>query len=78
MRLPLLSKAPCYAKQKRTQRQKLLENAGVDTSKLTKMDALDAALCALTAHHFAHGNFKCYGGATSGFIVIPDSPLAHD
>jgi len=42
------------------------------------MDALDAALCALTAHHFAHGNFKCYGGATSGFIVVPGSPLAHD
>jgi predicted RNase H-like nuclease len=35
------------------------------------MDALDAALCALTAHHFALGNFKCYGDATSGFIVVP-------
>jgi hypothetical protein len=34
------------------------------------MDALDAALCALTARHFALGNFKGYSGATSGFLSL--------
>jgi len=67
---------PCSTKQKLTQRRKLLENAGVDTSKLTNMDALDAALCALTAHYFAHDKCKKYGNAETGHIIVPRDALS--
>jgi len=59
------------AKQKRPLRRGLLRRANIDASKLTNIDQIDAALCALTAHHLALGNYKCYGDATSGFIVVP-------
>lgn len=59
------------AKQKRRIRRRLLNRANIDTSKLTNIDQIDAALCALTAHDFALGNYKCYGDATSGLIVVP-------
>jgi predicted nuclease with RNAse H fold len=64
------------AKQKRTVRRDLLNRAGVDISKLTNIDKVDAALCALAAHHFALGTFKTYGEAMTGLIVVPRSALA--
>jgi predicted nuclease with RNAse H fold len=63
------------AKQKRRVRRDLLNRANIDGSKLNNIDQIDAALCALAAHQFALGNFKSYGDATSGFIVVPGSPL---
>jgi len=59
------------AKQKRTERPALLDQAGVDTSILKSIDAIDAALCALTARHFLGGTFKTYGDSESGLIVVP-------
>jgi hypothetical protein len=59
------------AKQKRTNRPNLLRQAGIDTAELTSIDSLDAALCALAAHHLAVGTFKAYGETVSGFIVVP-------
>ena len=64
------------AKKKGNVRLDLLKRAGVDTSKLTNIDQLDAALCALTAHHFALGRFKTYGEALTGLIVVPGKSLA--
>jgi predicted nuclease with RNAse H fold len=63
------------AKKKRAIRLDLLNRANIDTSKLTNIDQIDAALCAFTAHQFALGNYKCYGDAMSGFIVVPGTPL---
>ena len=59
------------ARKKRTIRRELLERAGVDTSKLTNIDTLDAALCALMAHYFSLGSFKTYGEGPTGLIVVP-------
>lgn len=64
------------AKHKRRVRRDLLNCANIDTSKLTNIDQIDAALCAFTAHRFALGNYRCYGDATSGFIVVPGRQLA--
>jgi hypothetical protein len=43
------------AAQKRTQRQELLRQARIALAPLTSNDLIDAALCALTAHHAASG-----------------------
>lgn len=65
------------ARQKRPQRLALLEQAGINTAPLTSIDRIDAALCALAAHHLASG-FPCrvYGEPASGLIVVPQRPLA--
>lgn len=63
------------AKAKRTVRRDLLRSAGIDTRSLTNVDTLDAALCALTAHHLANGDFRSYGEAETGFIVVPRMAL---
>lgn len=63
------------ASQKRKQRRALLENAGVDLTKLTNIDLVDAALCALTAYYAASGR-EClsYGEQSSGLIIVPIQP----
>lgn len=60
------------AAQKRTQRRELLQQAGIDLAALTSIDWIDAALCALTAHHAASGG-ACvhYGESETGWIVVP-------
>ena len=59
------------AKQKRVDRPRLLREAGLSIDSLTNIDLVDAALCALAAHHFLAGTFKTYGDAAEGFIVVP-------
>jgi predicted nuclease with RNAse H fold len=61
------------AKRKRAQRRALLTEAGIDLAALTNIDFVDAALCALTAHHLASGG-RCtrYGEANTGHIVVPE------
>lgn len=59
------------AKNKATVRRALLQRSGVTIEALTNIDTVDAALCALTAHHLASGGFKTYGEPESGFIVVP-------
>ena len=61
------------AKQKRTDRRRLLDGAGLSIDALTNIDLVDAALCALTAHHLLVGTFKTFGDAAEGFIVVPKS-----
>jgi predicted nuclease with RNAse H fold len=63
------------AKQKHRIRRDLLNTAKIDISKLTKIDEVDAALCAFTAHQLAKGNRKCYGEALGGFIIVPGRSL---
>lgn len=59
------------ARHKRTNRRRLLRQAGVSLGSLTTIDQVDAALCALTAHHLLRGAFRTYGDATEGFIIVP-------
>ncbi|MBD2719205.1 DUF429 domain-containing protein [Synechococcus sp. FACHB-909] len=60
------------ASQKRAQRRAVLQQAGIDLAPLTSIDWIDAALCALTAHHAAVGG-ACvhYGEPETGWIVVP-------
>jgi len=65
------------ARQKRLQRRALLEQAGIDTAALTSIDLIDAALCALAAHHLARGLLcRAYGEPASGLILVPQGPSA--
>lgn len=63
------------ASQKRKQRRALLEQAGIDLTKLTNIDLIDAALCALTAYHIARGE-TCvsFGEPNTGLIIVPIQP----
>jgi predicted nuclease with RNAse H fold len=65
------------AAHKRHQRSELLRQAGLDPAPLTSIDLIDAALCALAAHHLASGRpCRAYGEAATGLIVVPQGPLA--
>lgn len=63
------------AKKKRIDRRNLLKLAGIDSTALSNIDMVDAALCALTAHYFAFGRVKTYGEAKTGLIVAPNFAL---
>jgi predicted nuclease with RNAse H fold len=66
-----LAKKILPAKQKCTDRPRLLREAGLSIDSLTNIDMVDAALCAFAAHHLLVGTFKTYGDAEEGFIVVP-------
>jgi predicted nuclease with RNAse H fold len=59
------------AKQKRTDRRRVLVESGIAADQLETIDEIDAALCALTAQHFLGGRFKAYGDTVEGFIIVP-------
>lgn len=60
------------AAKKRTQRRALLERAGINLSKLTNIDLVDAALCALTAYYAATGRAcTSFGEPNTGLIIVP-------
>jgi predicted nuclease with RNAse H fold len=62
------------ARQKHPQRRALLQQAGIDTTPLTSIDRIDAALCALAAHHLASGRpCRAYGELATGLIVVPQA-----
>ncbi|MFJ1259186.1 DUF429 domain-containing protein [Cupriavidus sp. CuC1] len=67
----LLGRDVASAKRKRTQRRELLEREGMDTSLLKSIDAVDAALCALTARFLVEGKAYPYGDAQGGYIWVP-------
>jgi predicted RNase H-like nuclease len=57
---------------KRAWRRAVLEAAGLDSSELRSLDAVDAALAALTALLVAGGgDWFAVGDAADGFIVLP-------
>ncbi|MEB3184208.1 MAG: DUF429 domain-containing protein [Cyanobacteriota bacterium] len=60
------------ARRKRSERLALLQQAGIDTTRLSSIDRIDAALCALAAHLLASGHpCRAYGEPTSGWILVP-------
>lgn len=52
----------------------LVAKAHYDTSQLSCIDFVDAALCAVTADYFLNRQFIAYGCITDGFIIMPNSP----
>jgi predicted nuclease with RNAse H fold len=61
------------AKNKRIERPRLLQQAGISLDSTAGIDTVDAALCALTAHHFLMDQYHTYGEAEEGFIIVPSS-----
>jgi predicted nuclease with RNAse H fold len=60
------------AAQKQPQRRGLLEQEGIDPSRFTRIDWIDAALCALAAHQATTGvPCAAYGEPETGLIVVP-------
>jgi predicted nuclease with RNAse H fold len=49
----------------------LVEKSHYDTSQLSCIDFVDAALCAVTADYFFNRQFTSYGCITDGFILMP-------
>ena len=68
-----LSQGHATASHKRRQREELLKRAGVDTTHLTNIDLIDAALCAHVAYLVAVGS-ACvtYGEVETGLIIVPE------
>lgn len=66
-----LAEAILSAKHKCSDRRRLLREAGLSIDSLTNIDMVDAALCALAAHHLMAGTIKTYGDAEEGLIVVP-------
>ena len=64
------------AAQKHPQRRALLEQLGLDPTPFTRIDLIDAALCALAAHQAASGG-ACvtYGEPKTGLMVVPSLPV---
>lgn len=67
-----LGRATASARLKNVQRRQILESAGIDTTALTSIDAIDAALCALAARHLVAGTTRPFGAAADGYIHVPD------
>lgn len=67
-----LTSGAAVGKLKRTQRRKLLQDAEIDTTCLTNIDFIDAALCAHAAQYFAKQDYFAYGEKETGFIVVPN------
>ena len=64
------------AARKHPQRRALLEQLGLDPTPFTRIDLIDAALCALAAHQAASGG-ACitYGEPKTGLVVVPSLPV---
>ncbi|QQX86139.1 DUF429 domain-containing protein [Cupriavidus necator] len=67
----MLGKDAASAKLKSTQRRQLLEGIGIETKMLKSIDAVDAALCTLTARFLVEGKAYPYGDAMGGYIWVP-------
>ncbi len=67
----LLLERSCQLERKALEGANCYAMRAFDTSDLTNIDTVDAALCALTARYFLSGNVKTYGDDVEGFFVIP-------
>jgi len=56
-------------------RREVLRKRGLDISRLTNIDFVDAALCAVAAEAFRRGEFDRYGDQKEGFVVVPKGKL---
>ena len=67
------NKRPIIAKISKTLSRKitLTQKARYETSELSNIDFIDAALCAISADYFARNQFTAYGSDAEGYIVLP-------
>jgi predicted nuclease with RNAse H fold len=66
----------CHEGSKSSIRRKTLAlHAKYETKKLTSIDLIDAALCAVSADYFVNEQFSAYGCSEEGFIVIPNNSI---
>lgn len=54
-------------------RRGLLRALGIDLDPLTRIDLVDAALCALAAQAFLSGRIEVLGNRIEGYIIIPSA-----
>lgn len=59
------------AREKRTLRPALLAARGIDVTRLTSIDLIDAALCAVAGQALLTGRCQAYGDAAGGWLVVP-------
>jgi len=59
------------AKEKRANRRAVLSQAGIDIRRLTNIDLVDAALCAVAAAYVRAGRYRAYGDRDEGKIFVP-------
>ncbi|MBK9182234.1 MAG: DUF429 domain-containing protein [Ignavibacteria bacterium] len=59
------------ARPKARTRRDLLSRLGYDHSALPSIDHVDAALCALAAYSFENSQYRSFGQAIDGLIVVP-------
>jgi predicted nuclease with RNAse H fold len=59
------------ARDKRANRRAVLSQAGIDIRRLTNIDYLDAALCAVAACYARAGHYRAYGNGGEGRIYVP-------
>jgi predicted RNase H-like nuclease len=62
------------AREKRSNRPPLLEAAGLELPSGANIDVTDAALCALTARYVWLRQFRSFGDACEGYLLVPDPP----
>lgn len=63
------------AKNKRQDRLRILRLAGIQTTKLTSQDDIDAALCAFVALAVLNQGARTFGDRQEGLIFVPTAPL---
>jgi hypothetical protein len=56
-------------------RNTLAVQASYETSQLSSIDFIDAALCAVSADYFLNNQFTAYGCKQDGFIVLPKNTI---
>lgn len=54
-----------------TDRRDLIRGAGIDDARLTNIDFIDAAICALVAYSADLQDCTMYGDASEGYILVP-------
>jgi predicted nuclease with RNAse H fold len=59
------------AREKRKNRRDVLTAIGLDTARLTNIDYLDAALCAVAGSYVRAGLYRAYGDGTDGLVFVP-------
>jgi predicted RNase H-like nuclease len=74
----LLGTNTALARLKRPQRSNLLRRHGVDTAILKSIDAIDAALCSLTAAYLLDGRVHWYGDQAGGYLLVPEPAGKHE
>ncbi len=67
----LTGRRPPLGESKSAWRRQLLDAQGVDQTRLSNLDFVDAALCALTGLYALDGDYQPFGDAEEGILITP-------